>query len=123
MSENIDKARTGWKYRAIQHTKANQTKVGALICAMLGYKLNPPCLGTNGCIILQNGGIMVNGWKRHDDPKSEGEVFIVGQTSWVRGEFNKIADELKFSDGERVELFTAFQKWILKDWRAKSGPL
>ena len=56
----------------------------------------------------------------------EGKVYLppqrerIGTTIAVRDSLRQLCDHCRLSDSDRQEFFAEFQKWIRKDYRAKS---
>lgn len=125
MAEDIDAmrreaARATWQYRAVEATTGNRTKLGAIVIAILGKAPSNPPAFNNVARITANGLILCDYWER------DGSVYrgaLVGTVQEVVGNFNGLADHLKLSDGQRVEMFGRLRAWITEDERAESGDL
>jgi hypothetical protein len=81
-----------------------------------GVSITPPCL-TGTARIAHTGKVMCSAI-------DENGIFNLGipvfdSEDELTGEFRKIADKLKLTDDERVELFKAVQNWVTADYRIK----
>jgi hypothetical protein len=112
--------KSGWKYRAMKHTELNHTEAGALLLAVLGIR--PPHgsrWNVGGCIIAPEGQVLALFY--HKDHRDRPEMGIVAPTvKKFMDNFRRIADDLKFTDAERTELFELVRKWVQRDLRAVS---
>ena len=92
------------------------TTTGAIVMAMLAKQpKNGPAFGLN-CDILLDGRV-VSPVRRYG---KWGAAEVIGTVESVRDNLRRLADHCKLPDAERVALFTEMQKWIRKDYRAKS---
>lgn len=108
-------ARLTWQYRAIEYTRGNQTPTGCIVIAMLGKTSNNPPRLNNAATITHEGLILC------DFQDKEGYLnpeFLVGPVTLVVRDFRRLADELKFTDEERMEMFAKLRAWISIDERA-----
>lgn len=126
-----DSAGRSWKHRAITVTKGNQSRLGCIIIAMIGLMpKHPPRI--RPCTNLPNGttigGLLID---RHgmcivDMELRNGKGFLattIGDTEEIRDNLRGLADHLKLSDSERLDMFQCFQMFIMRDFRATSGPI
>lgn len=115
LTEAQEKERQAWQYRAVERTRGNQTLLGCIILSVIGRPAkNPPRVGALAKIDLL-GNIrtgMTNG--RGVDY----EDCLIGTVKQVADQFNRLADDLKFSDEDRLAMFAELQKWIEHDERA-----
>lgn len=114
----IDQAvqRETWQYRAVEATGGNQSKLGAIVLAILG-KFPPSGRNMFGrtCTITSDGYVMA------DFTDRDGELHLgafVGDVADLIRNFRGLADHLKLKDAERQEMFAELRKWIAKDWRS-----
>jgi len=106
--------RMGWRYRAIQLLRGNQTQMGALVIAICGKRSsNPPRIMASGKID-KDGNVLVAFQGRdgtiHDPFRYCGVQEMCDQ-------FSELADHMKLSDIERIEMFGEVRRWISKDDR------
>lgn len=113
-------ARATWQFRAVAATTGNRTKLGAIVIAILGKAPNNPPAFNNAAKVTANGLILCDYWER-DGSVHRGA--LVGSVQEVVGNFNGLADHLKLSDGQRLEMFGKLRAWITEDERAESGDL
>ena len=108
----------GWQYRAIERCRGQQTMLGAVLIAIMGQvPRRPPMFDVRGAYIDQDGNVFVGGTNRHGEYVSSCPL---GTVSDLGREFNRLADDLKFTDAERLDMFEGLRKWIVRDYRAKS---
>jgi hypothetical protein len=112
--------KSGWKYRAMKHTELNHTEAGALLLAVLGIRPpNGSRWNVGGCIIATEGQVLAQLY--HKDHPHQPHIVIVALTvKEFTDIFRKIADDLKFTDAERAEMFELVRKWVQRDLRAVS---
>jgi hypothetical protein len=116
-SDIFDGARS-WQWRTIRASLGTTT--GAIVQAMLAKQpKNGPALGLT-CDITAEG--MVETLVR----EKKGRLFlppqrmVIGSVIDVRDNLRRLCDHCKLDDKDRVAFFAEFQKWIRKDYRAKS---
>lgn len=116
--ERVEQFRDTWKYRVVEATRGNQTALGCIIIAILGKQpANPPRLGTKGATIRKDGFVYCT------HQLKTGEIVPNGAVCSVRDLIDNLrglADHLKLSDAERLELMSETRKWIVRDERATS---
>ena len=118
MELSEEELKQGWKYRAMARTELNKTPHGALLLAVLGIR--PPKgdrWGTSGCIITPDGFVV---GKFHREGREPDMGIVARSVVGFTNIFRKIADDCKFTDEERIEMFALVKKWIQKDMRAVS---
>lgn len=107
--------RDSWQYRAIERTKGNSTPLGALLLAVLGRNAkNPPWFGSTA-EITENG-LVVTSLTTKD--RRMHFPHVVGDVAFLTSSFSELADDLKLSDPDRIELFRLVRQWCSKDHRA-----
>ena len=111
-----------WKQRAIALLHGNQCATGALVVAILGRKVNPPCFAVASVQggyprILKNGNVKLlfkatlnAPWKFVEEPVEQ-----------FRDRFRHLADALDISDQERIAMFEELKKFIVHDERVVSN--
>lgn len=112
-----------WQYRAIKHTRANQTKIGAFILAMLAQRpRNPPYFEPIGFEINPAGMVLGLRVRRNSIMASgtQRDVVIIGPVQSINDDLNRVCDAIKATDDERKAIFEEFRKNIVKDHRATS---
>lgn len=105
-----------WKTRAIHATDGNKSLLGCFVLAVLGMQhgVRPPRFGSTANI--DKDGLLYSHMQAAD-----GQIFqnhCLGPVEDVRDNFRRLADHLKLSDSERVELLGELKKWIRHDARA-----
>lgn len=109
-----------WKWRAIRATHGNQSRLGCILIAVIGrMPLNPPRIRGNA-VILEDGTVLA------DVELRNGKGFLatnLGSIEELVGNFRGLADHLKLSDKDRVEMFNELRMWCAKDFRAIKEPL
>lgn len=113
VADVFDEAR-GWKWRAIRASMGTTT--GMIVMAMLAKQpKNGPAFGQT-CDILTDGRV-VTPVRRYG---VWGKPETVGSTESVRDNLRRLCDHCRFSDADRLALFSELQKWIRRDMRARS---
>lgn len=106
-----------WQWRAIEHTRGNSTDFGAVMLAVLECTPhNPPAYGFPAFIDM-DGHVMA--W--YLDRQERRLQVDLGPVHLLRDQFRRVADQLKFSDAERLELFAKIHMFLPTDKRATSG--
>lgn len=115
VAADIARQRATWQYRAVEATGGNRSQLGAIVIAMLGKAPdNPPRFGS-AAVITSDGYVQAH-FQSKDGQWHEGA--FVGAVDDLVGNFRGLADHLKLSDAERVEMFDELRKWISVDYRA-----
>lgn len=110
----MDKTLNGWYARAIRETKGNQTQLGCLVIALgVEEPKNPPRFSTRGATILSNGQFIVTGQTRAGNTG----LISLGPVENVVSSLRHLADRLKLTDVERIELFDELRKFASHDHR------
>lgn len=113
-------ARASWQYKAIAHTRGNSTPTGCIVLAILNkVAKHPPWL--NGTATITREGLILADFVARDYTLTRS--FLVGPVQSIVADFNRLADEIKLVDAERLEMFAALRQWIAVDERATSGSL
>lgn len=110
--------RQTWQFKVVAYTRGNQSQLGALIVAMLGRKVNPPCFNPLGVKITKAGQVVAL-YKRDVRSKWSPEM-IYENVEAMNVVFRGLAAELKLSDAETEAMFSELRKFVRKDERAVS---
>lgn len=107
-------AMADWRVRAIVHTLP-ATGLGMMVRAVLGQGRRwLPRLGLQARIAA-TGIVHCDFWD--DDGSFLKDDDLPLTVIQVRDEFRRLADALKFTDAERIDMTTRLQKWLGKDER------
>ena len=117
LTEAQERARATWQYRIIETTRGNQSQLGCVVLAVLGKSASNPPKITGSATIKTDGQVYAN-FTGSDCVARQG-VHICSVEDLQRN-FSGLADHLKLSDEERVEMFGEVKKWIWKDERANT---
>lgn len=110
-----------WKSRAIALLHGNKSMTGCLLIAVLGRKVNPPCIApanieTGYPRILKDGRVqflykatLQSEWAFDYEPVIE-----------MRDRFRHLADALDLSDSDRIAMFDELKRFLVKDERVIS---
>lgn len=110
----MDKTLNGWYARAIRETKGNQTQLGCLVIALgVEEPKNPPRFSTRGATILADGQFIITA---QTHARNHG-LTSLGPVENVVGGLRNLADRLKLTDAERIELFDELRKFVRHDYR------
>jgi len=116
-----DKRRHDWRYRAIQKTRGNQSKLGCILIRILGkMPNNPPRFDIATTAHITSGGMWLADMQLH--PRKPFLATAVGPVKDVVHAFRKLADDLKFDSKDREEMFRLLRQWIGTDERSTSDP-
>ena len=108
--------RDTWQYKAVEATRGQQSRLGCILLAVIGKRLkNPPKFGPCA-VILKEGQVVAN--YQSKDGTYHREQFVCDVADLIAN-FRGLADHLNFTDAERVALFDAVRKWIVRDERVK----
>lgn len=107
-----------WQRRVVNYTEGNETLLGCFVLAILGWQhgRKPPRLGRVANI--DHNGILYSNMQTKDGLIMPNHK--LGPVQDVVAQFNRVCDDLKLPDQDRIALFTEFRKWIRKDARARS---
>lgn len=115
------KAREGWKYRAIEAARGNQSKLGCILIRICGrMSRHPPRYDVNSEAYITEGGMVLADMQLN--PRKPFLAMTVGHVREIVEAFRKHADKLKLTDAEREEMFGLLRQWIGKDARSTSDP-
>lgn len=111
--------RKSWQYRAIAYCHGNKSQIGALIVAILGRKVNPPCFHPYGMNISEDGIVTALYKPTLNEPWRVQRVYENVQqfTDIFRG----LADALQLDDAERMAMFDEIRKFVRIDRRVKTN--
>lgn len=112
-------ARRSWQWRAIVATRGNQTRLGALVLAVVGKMTDNPPRITGHATITKDGWVVCPFHKRDG---TQGPM-IVGDVEYLTRSFSELGDHLKLNDADRIAMFKAVKEWIYKDERDGKPPL
>lgn len=106
-----------WKIRAVTATKGNQSRLGCILICMLGYMPKNPPRMRGLAVITSDGRVLVD-----CQLAGQAQFFAtdIGSVEEVRDNMRGLADHLKLSDADRVEMFDELRKWFARDFRATS---
>lgn len=107
--------RASWKARAIVATGGRTTEFGTILLAILGASRGLPSYAP--AAVIDKNGLIYGEWLQMRDGELVGPVAI-GPVAEFTGWLNRLADTIKASDQERMELFAEVRKWIKVDERA-----
>ena len=108
--------RDSWRVRAVRETGGNKTLMGCFVLAILGLQhgIKPPRFGSRAAI--NAGGMAIANMQTADGVKHP--AFCLGPVQTITDNFRGLADHLKLSDKDRVEMFAELKKWFVHDARA-----
>jgi hypothetical protein len=122
--------RESWQGRILAHTQ--KRAIGLVVLSMLAHNfdeampvllrvvfpgfegLRLPGLCSAGKVD-RNGTIVADYLDR--DGRKHNDVVIFTSLDHLQGAFRRVADELKLTDQERLELFSAVKRWVVADRR------
>lgn len=112
--------RKTWQFRAVEYTHGNKSIIGALVVAILGRKVNPPCFHPGGARITADGRVLA----LFNSGQGFKVQLVYSNVAEFTNAFRGLAAELKLTDAEQEDMFAEVRKWILKDDRVRStiGP-
>jgi hypothetical protein len=110
-----EKDRASWQYRAVEATRGPETKLGAILLAVLDKQRRTIPQFRGKATITSDGFVMCN-FLAKDGGLRLG-AFVCDVDDLVRN-FRGLADHLKLSDAERKEMFQAVRNWIGTDYRS-----
>jgi hypothetical protein len=106
-----------WKIDALLATQGNQSKLGAILIAVLGRAPdNPPRFGS-GAVITSDGAVLCHFQDKRGDWHEGAFVCSVAE---LVSNFRGLADHLKLSDEDRKDMLNEVRMWVTTDYRAKS---
>lgn len=107
--------RASWQFRAIQRTRGNQTLIGTILLAVLdkSYRLSAKRFGRQAEIAPDG---TVYAPYQAADGSLHPQMAVCNIQDMIQS-FRRLADALKLSDNERIEMFQKLRQWIVKDAR------
>ena len=113
-------SRGRWQLKAIEATKAHQSRLGCILLACLKLGRNKvPRFGLEA-IVTSDGYVQADFVDRHGQGH---HAAFVGELQEIIDNFRGLADHLKMEDQDRRELFEAVRGWIVADYRQKPSNL
>lgn len=105
-----------WKTRAVRETGGNKTLMGCFVLAILGLQhgIKPPRFGSIARI--DKDGIAYTNMQAQD-----GWIYrehCLGPVQDITDNFRGLADHMKLTDSERIDIFVELKKWFAHDARA-----
>lgn len=104
-----------WRVRALEATHGNQSQLGAILIAVLGRAPDHPPRFGSGAVITTDGHVLAH-FQTRDGEWHHGAYVATVQE--INDNFRGLADHLKLSDADRVEMFDELRKWFVTDYRA-----
>ncbi len=119
MTEKLDKLLDTWQQRAIRKTGGNKSRLGLILLAVIGHvPQDRPMISTaRGAVITPDGFVVADTMLRF---QLQYYATTLGHISEIVDNFRGLADALKLSDAERLEMFDLLRKWAGHDMRATS---
>lgn len=116
LTDEQERERATWQYRAVLETRGNQTPVGTMLLSVLGRPAkNPPRFGRSAAITKD--GVLVTTFQARDGSK----VTFTCQLQEVIDNFRRLSETLKLTEVEATEMFVELQRWIAFDERVKQS--
>jgi hypothetical protein len=105
-----------WQHRAVKETGGNQSMIGCVVLAILGwqYGRKPPRFGK--IAIINREGFVITDFRQRDGTIHQAHA--IGQVQEIVGGLRKLADAMNLCDLDREEMMVEFKKWIAHDYRA-----
>lgn len=110
--------RSGWEYRSIVACRGNTTVDGCLLIAFVGKMASNPPRIMSGARIDVDGNIFCTQQLEAGDANILPMAYLC-TVDELLGRFSRLCDNLKFTDLERVQLFTKMRNWVFKDDRGE----
>lgn len=112
--ERRERERASWQYRAIEATQGPNTKLGAILLAVLRKQRNTRPQFVGSATITSDGFIMCdfiagNGRYHYG-------AFVCAVEDLVHN-FRGLAEHLRLKDSEAEEMFNEVRSWIGRDYR------
>jgi hypothetical protein len=120
MNERADKLLETWQQRAVRKTGGNKSKLGMVVLAVVGQApTNLPMISLRRGAVIDPAGWVIA------DTMLRGQIqyyaTVLGSVRDIVESFRGLADVLKLTDAERIEMFDELRKWMGHDMRATSG--
>lgn len=118
-----------WQAKALRHARG---KDAAILLSVLAHNykdametlmkavfpgfvnVNPPIF-VSACKVMRNGTVVADWLNRQHQIVQN--VHVANSLVQLQGVFRTMADELKLTDVDRVDMFRALQRWIVADYR------
>lgn len=115
-----EKIEDSWQGRAKRATGGNTSRLGLILLAVIGQTpADRPMISIKrGAAIMPDGTVVADCMLRF---QMEYRATALGTVQEIVGNFRGLADHLKLSDAERLEMFDLLRKWMGKDLRADTG--
>ncbi len=119
LDEWRERERQHWLFRAVQATRGNQTLLGCLVLAVMNKNAkHPPWLSPRGMTIWPDGRVVTAAILR---PGQSEQPMALGRISDVVANWRELADTIKATDAERVQMFDELRKHVQKDMRPQGS--
>ena len=109
-----------WQHRAVKETGGNQSALGCLILAILGWQHNrhPPRFGD--IAIINYEGYVITNFQKRDGTILQAQA--IEKVENLVHAMRDLCDRMNLNDIDRMEMFEEFKKWISRDYRADQTP-
>ena len=104
-------ARQHWTFRVVADLTGNQTKLGAVMLAVLGKSRLGKAFGRTATIDV-NGRVISD---LVEEGEIKGPVVVYDNVADFRDDIMRLVERLEFNDEEVDELFRKVQSWISRD--------
>lgn len=111
---------TDWKSRAIVATMGNQSLLGTILIATLGYASSNPPRIVSAAVITADGDVLAFFEQRGENGATLTRLCSADE---LVSNFRGLADALKLSDLDRAAMFKELRAWVRIDERAEAAPL
>jgi len=121
MLDDKDRAEMGrdsWQFRAVAATRGSQSRLGAILLAVLGKQRQTLPRFASSAVITSDGFVMAGFC---DKAGRYHHGALVCDVSELVANFRGLADHLKLNDADRVAMFAEVQKWCATDYRARKS--
>lgn len=121
ITEQQEKERATWQYKAIAATRGNQTQLGCILIAVMQRSAQHGCprFGQR-CIITSDGYVMA---RFQDRERIMHESALVCHVQELIDNLRGLAEHLDLSREDREAMFGEVRKWVETDHRTKAPPL
>lgn len=118
LTDRQEAERATWQYRAIEATRGSQTRIGAVLLAVIGQQRRTRPRFGDRAVILKTGEVCASMIDRYGGEHPAVPVCTVTE---LQEGFSHLADELKLSDADRISMFATVRGWVAVDQRADSN--